>query len=91
MNEVCQFELTQISEFEYKSVVSDFKERIQNEPILLDIQGPIVVVGDLHGQLPDLYRIIQQCGSPPLTRYLFLGDLVDRGNFQLKSLLLFFY
>ncbi len=51
------------------------------------------VVGDLHGQLPDLLHILEEAGPPSETnkydnmytrvlmfvRYIFNGDFVDRG------------
>ncbi|KAJ9455467.1 Serine/threonine-protein phosphatase rdgC [Diplonema papillatum] len=39
-----------------------------------------LVVGDLHGQLPDLLRCLEEYGLPsPMLFYIFNGDLVDRG------------
>jgi diadenosine tetraphosphatase ApaH/serine/threonine PP2A family protein phosphatase len=46
---------------------------------MIPVASPVVVVGDLHGSLLDLLRILQGFGAPPETRYLFLGDYVDRG------------
>lgn len=57
----------------------------QAEPVLLNLQGPIHVVRDLHGHLLDLLRIVYNHGFPPATKYLFLGDLVDRGEFSLET------
>ncbi len=38
------------------------------------------VVGDLHGQLPDLLHILDDAGLPSATnRFVFNGDFVDRG------------
>ena len=43
--------------------------------------GSVVVVGDLHGQLHDLMFIFDQKGMPSEdNKYIFNGDLVDRGN-----------
>lgn len=58
------------------------------EPTLLEINGPLVVVGDIHGHILDLYRIFTKYDLPPATKYLFLGDIVDRGPFGIESLFL---
>lgn len=55
-----------------------------SESCLLSITGPVVIVGDLHGHMCDLARILATCGLPPETKYLFLGDIVDRGEFSLE-------
>jgi serine/threonine-protein phosphatase PP1 catalytic subunit len=55
------------------------KDVFHNEPFFPEISPPVCVVGDIHGQYYDLLRILEQCGSPPGTTYLFLGDYVDRG------------
>lgn len=66
------------------------QELFEAEPVMLDIAGPVVVVGDLHGHILDLFRILKVCHPPPLTKYLFLGDIVDRGDFSLETLILIF-
>ncbi|CAI2347152.1 unnamed protein product [Caenorhabditis sp. 36 PRJEB53466] len=55
---------------------------------MIEIDGPVKICGDLHGQFPDLIRIFAKCGWPPESNYLFLGDYVDRGQFGLETLLL---
>lgn len=53
---------------------------------------PLTVVGDLHGQLVDLRKIIDRCGDPAVNTYIFLGDYVDRGTQGLElAILLFCY
>jgi|EP00161_Ancyromonas_sigmoides_P025325 protein phosphatase len=43
--------------------------------------GQLVVVGDTHGQLEDVFTIIHMNGLPSdKTRYVFNGDFVDRGE-----------
>ncbi|KAL5969360.1 Serine/threonine-protein phosphatase PP1-2 [Taenia solium] len=63
-----------------------------NEPMVLDLQCPINVVGDVHGQFIDLLRIFHRIGFPPEKQYLCLGDYVDRGPQSVEvATLLFAY
>ena len=52
------------------------------------INGPLIVVGDLHGSLFDLIRIFQKNGFPPDNKYLFLGDYIDKGPFSTEVILI---
>jgi protein phosphatase len=61
-----------------------------SEPTLLDISSPCRVIGDIHGQILDLFRILNKFGFPGSASYLFLGDLVDRGEFSIECLVCVF-
>lgn len=61
---------------------------LQKDPAFLMLRGPIIVVGDLHGNLDDLLRIFQRNRYPPSTTYLFLGDYIDRGKYSVEIIVL---
>lgn len=60
------------------------------EPPLLNLSTPIAIVGDIHGQFEDLLNIFERMTYPPYTTYLFLGDVVDRGDRSLDCILYLF-
>ena len=62
--------------------------QVFGESALLDLDANIVVVGDIHGNLVDLIRILIINGLPPASKYLFLGDYVDRGSFSTECICL---
>ncbi|KFA65515.1 hypothetical protein S40285_03210 [Stachybotrys chlorohalonatus IBT 40285] len=64
------------------------REVFLSQPALLELDVPIKVVGDVHGQYTDLIRMFEMCGFPPQANYLFLGDYVDRGKQSLETILL---
>ena len=58
--------------------------REHHKTALIEINQGAIVVGDIHGNLTDLVRILLANGLPPVARYLFLGDFVDRGPFSIE-------
>ena len=66
------------------------QELMKQEPNIIELEGPINVCGDIHGRLSDLLNILNLGGDPSKTKYLFLGDYVDRGkkSVEVISLLL---
>ncbi|KAH7282446.1 hypothetical protein KP509_35G030800 [Ceratopteris richardii] len=64
------------------------------EHTVLQIQAPVKIFGDLHGQFGDLMRLFDEYGSPSTAGdityidYLFLGDYVDRGQHSLETIIL---
>lgn len=64
------------------------RECFLSQPALLELDAPVKIVGDVHGQYTDLIRMFEMCGFPPSANFLFLGDYVDRGKQSLETILL---
>ena len=72
--------LRKLTELEIINLLTISKDILFDEPVLLELPSEIVIVGDLHGNIDDLIRIFERLKYPPITKYLFLGDYVDRGQ-----------
>ncbi|BFZ63172.1 serine/threonine protein phosphatase Pzh1 [Saitoella coloradoensis] len=73
---------------EIMAVCSAAREVFLSQPTLIELNPPVKIVGDIHGQYTDLIRLFEMCGFPPSANYLFLGDYVDRGKQSLETILL---
>lgn len=77
------------------SIISDALEIFKSEPAIIDIpllekESKVVVVGDIHGQFPDLITILRDTDLPKTggkMTLVFNGDFVDRGPAGVEVLL----
>ena len=71
-------------------IITQAEQIFKSEPNIMHLQDPVTVVGDIHGQYYDFMKLLELGGSPDKTKYLFLGDYVDRGMFSIEVILLLF-
>lgn len=77
-----------LSELEIMALSSCFKDQLLTQPMLLELNPPVIVCGDIHGQFSDLLAIFDKMGGVEHRNYLFLGDYVDRGKKSLECICL---
>lgn len=77
-----------VPESDIIKLLKQARQVLMSEPMLLTVEAPVNVLGDIHGQYNDLLRYFETSGHPPKKRYLMLGDYVDRGKYSVETLTL---
>lgn len=70
-------------------------EILAREPNVLYLDPPVTVVGDIHGQIYDMFNLFdkheEKLGSNENEKFLFLGDYVDRGYQSVETFVYLMY
>ena len=72
-------ELKCLPERDLKQLCEKAKEIFIEESNVQNVSAPVIICGDIHGQIYDLFELFKKGGDMPSSRYVFMGDYVDRG------------
>lgn len=78
-------DLERLTEEEVKQLCDQARDILSLESNVQEVQCPVTVCGDIHGQWHDLIELFSNGGQLPDTNYLFLGDYVDRGYYSVET------
>ena len=85
-----------IAKLNFNQLILVFREALKlfrEENLILELrkekpQDKVIVIGDLHGDLKSLIKLIEIIKLENPKNVIFLGDIVDRGLYQLECLIL---
>ncbi|EFO28225.2 hypothetical protein LOAG_00253 [Loa loa] len=60
---------------------------MMEEGSLVEVEVPIKVVGDIHGQYEDMHKLFGVIGRVPEVKMIFLGDYIDRGPQSIETMI----
>ena len=74
-----------LPERDLRILCEKLKEILIEESNVQPISAPVTICGDIHGQFYDLLELFNKGGEIPYTRYVFMGDFVDRGYHSVET------
>jgi serine/threonine-protein phosphatase 2A catalytic subunit len=80
--------LKHLSENYAKKICDKCKEILLLESNIKSVYCPVVVIGDIHGQIYDLIKCFKISGTMPNSNFLLLGDYVDRGFYSVETIIM---
>ncbi len=77
-------------------LISRCMQIVEDQPMVLRVEAPVKIFGDIHGQFQDLMRFFDLYSAPiegpggdiEGLDYIFLGDYVDRGTHSIETMCL---
>ncbi|KFD53263.1 hypothetical protein M514_05744, partial [Trichuris suis] len=81
---------TAFTENDVTFIIEQAVKALMQDSMLVETSAPIWICGDTHGQYNDVLRLFDRGGWPPKSRYLFLGDYVDRGAHSTEVICMMF-
>ena len=75
-----------LPERDLRILCEKIKELLVEESNVQPVSAPVTICGDIHGQFHDLLELFEKGGQIPDTKYVFMGDFVDRGYNSVETL-----
>ena len=75
-----------LPEKDAKALCSRVVDILSEENNVVNVSSPVTVCGDIHGQLHDLIKLLEVGGAMPSSKYVFMGDFVDRGHHSVETM-----
>ncbi|KIH69166.1 hypothetical protein ANCDUO_00492 [Ancylostoma duodenale] len=66
--------VSSVKEGELMNLCTVARQVFLSQASLIDLEPPVKICGDIHGQYADVLRLLDRAGFPPFVNYLFLGD-----------------
>ncbi len=87
--------ISQLTFEEIDEILRQFRGIIKQEDYLISLSlatsgEEIVIIGDIHGNISSLLKLVKEIEIRKPKYVIFLGDIVDRGDSQLECLVLVF-
>jgi protein phosphatase len=82
--------IPQFSETDVISLCSAVTEILCTQGPLIHVDPPVHILGDIHGNLHDLLRILNTIGTSTTPHLIFLGDYIDRGGYSVEVVIIVF-
>lgn len=85
------WECEYLDERQMSMLCSRLTDILIEESNVQPVSTPVTLCGDIHGQFWDLRELFRRGGMiKDGTRYIFMGDFVDRGHYSLETVSLLF-
>eukprot|EP00929_Paragymnodinium_shiwhaense_P110809 TRINITY_DN7806_c0_g1_i1.p1 TRINITY_DN7806_c0_g1~~TRINITY_DN7806_c0_g1_i1.p1 ORF type:complete len:915 (-),score=234.25 TRINITY_DN7806_c0_g1_i1:369-3113(-) len=76
-----------LAEGQIRALLRAAKDVFLRQSSLLELQAPLKVLGDTHGQFHNTLQFFEMGGTPgDVNSYLLLGDYVDRGKMSVQNM-----
>ena len=79
-----------ITESAVRSLCNMVKGIMAEESNIVSVESPVQVAGDVHGQFFDVKNLLSLGGGVPDSKFIMIGDFVDRGYNSVETITLLF-